>query len=127
MSNLADHARRELVIIGEEPETIDWYVRVIDTFNEMGHSGSSAAITTQVLNRLLQWQPLTDLTNDPHEWMFIADDIAGMPNLWQSLRNPEAFSNDGGITYYLLSERVASPGGMETTPLHRSQERPADD
>ncbi len=47
---------------------------------------------------MLQFKNLRPLTNNPDEWMDVGD------NCWQSCRNPEAFSLNGGITYYLLSE-----------------------
>lgn len=110
-SNLVSHAKKELESIGEEPETIKGYLKVIQAFADMGHSGGSASIAIPVIHELLQFKNLAQLTNDPNEWLFVSDDI------WQNLRNYEAFSNDGGKTYYLLSE-----GGndMCRKPLHVS-------
>lgn len=119
MSNLVDHARRELAIIGEDADTTEGLVRVVEAFAAMGHSGSSAFYCAGALDRLLRYQPLSALTNDPEEWTHIADDVAGQPDLWQSTRNPEAFSNDAGATYTLITEREAS-GSREVTPLHTS-------
>lgn len=105
MSILVEHARFELERVGEEPETIDWYVKVIEAFCELGHSGGSAAVTIPVLNDLLQFKNLTALTWDPAEWNHIAEELwGGVGGVWQSRRNPEAFSNDAGKHYYLLSE-----------------------
>lgn len=117
-SNLAQHARRELELIGEEPETIDGYLKVILAFSEMGHSGGSASVAIPVINQLLQFNNLSDLTDDPNEWMLIAEDVMGVSDCWQSRRRSEAFSNDGGKTYYLLSE-----GGNDKNrgPLHQSK------
>ena len=42
MSHLGSHARYELELVGEEPEIIDWYVKVVKTFAEFGHTGESA-------------------------------------------------------------------------------------
>jgi hypothetical protein len=102
-SNLVKHARRELEMVGEEPEVIDWYCRVIGEFASFGHSGTSAEITTQVISALLRFQNLTELTNDPVEWNYVSGPT-GEDAIWQSRRNPEAFSTDGGKTHYLLSE-----------------------
>ena len=108
MSNLVEHARRELELIGEEPEIIEGYLKVIQAFADMGHSGGSAMCAIPVIHQLLQYKSLSELTEDPEDWMWIATEIwvdeAGM-GIWHSRRNPEAFSNDGGKTYYLLSER----------------------
>lgn len=105
-SNLVKHARRELQLIGEEPETIEWYLKVIQTFAEFGHSGGSASVAIPTLNHLLQYKNLAPLTDDPTEWVCHEESISGVKDgLWQNVRNSEAFSYDGGKTYYLLSER----------------------
>jgi hypothetical protein len=107
--SLLEHARRELELIGEEPETIEGYLKVIQAFADMGHSGGSAMCAIPVINQLLQYKSLSELTEDPNEWMYIGTEVWGDAEgqgIWQSKRNPEAFSNDGGKNYYLLSERA---------------------
>ncbi|MET7713713.1 hypothetical protein [Streptomyces sp. NPDC005407] len=122
-SNLVAHARRELRLIGEDHDTIRGLTKVIQTFADMGHSGGSAFHAIAYLERLLRFQPLSELTDDPGEWIDRhADGMTAQP-LWQSNRNPEAFSTDGGQTYTLLSEQQAA-GDMATTPLHRSKALP---
>lgn len=117
MSNLVEHARKELAMIGEDQETVDGYLRVIQAFADMGHSGGSASIAVPTINRLLSWKPLTLLTDDSDEWMHVGGDIWPPDGVWQNRRDPEAFSHDGGKTYYLLSE-----GGNDQNqePLHKS-------
>jgi len=107
-SNLVDHARRELELIGEEPETIEGLLKVIQAFADMGHSGGSASVCIPWINALLQFKNLRPLTNNPAEWIQVE---MGNENCWQNCRNSEAFSSDGGITYYLLSE-----GGNSRNP-----------
>jgi len=99
MSNLVNHARRELGIIGEEPEIVEMYINVVKAFVDFGHSGGSASVAIPVINELLQFKNLSPLTDDPGEWVHHGN------NTWQSCRNSEAFSDDGGKTYYLLSDR----------------------
>lgn len=119
-SNLVAHARRELRLIGEDTDTISGLCRVIRAFADMGHSGGSAPYAIAYLERLLRFQPLSDLTDDPGEWIDRhAEGLTTSP-LWQSKRNSEAFSTDGGKTYTLLSEQEAA-GDLATTPLHRSK------
>ena len=118
-SNLVSHARRELEMIGEEPEWVEGYLKVIEAFASMGHSGGSASVAIPVINELLQYKNLKPLTDNPDEWRYIASsDYGTTHDIWQSRRNPEAFSNDGGKTYYLLSD-----GGNDTnrTPTHESE------
>lgn len=117
-SNLVVYARRELELIGEDEDVIEWYLTVIQAFSDHGHSGESAFVTTNVIHDLLRYKPLSSLTNDPDEWQFITEDVWGIADgVWQSRRDGEAFSNDGGKTYYLLSE-----GGNDKNrePLHTS-------
>lgn len=119
-SNLVAHARRELRIIGEDADTIRGLCRVVQAFADMGHSGGSAPHAIAYLERLLKYQPLSDLTDDPGEWIDRHAEGMTLTPFWQSKRNPEAMSTDGGKTYYLLSEQTAA-GGIATTPLHQSK------
>jgi len=115
MSNLVNHARRELEIIGEDPETIEGYLNVIQAFADMGHSGGSSSIAIPTIERLLQFRNLSALTDDPADWLnqkeYTGEDF------WQNIRNSEAFSTDGGKTYYLLSEGAHS---RNPEPIHES-------
>ena len=118
MSNLVEHARQELKLRGDPQEDVDWYLKVIQAFVDYGHSGSSAAAGISTLNALLQFKNLMPLTDNPREWMHISGDMWGTKDgVWQCARCPEAFSNDGGKTYYLLSE-----GGNDQhrEPRHQS-------
>lgn len=98
-SNLVIHARRELTLVREDPEIVDATMRMVEAFAECGHSGASAHFHIEMIARLLRYGNLAPLTNDPTEWLDVAD------HMWQNRRNGEAFSTDGGRTYYLLSER----------------------
>lgn len=103
---LVEHAKRELKLLGEDPEYATGIVNVVQAFANMGHSGYSAMDAIDKINTLLKFKNLTPLTNDPDEWMYISEETWGFPRgVWQSRRDPEAFSHDGGNTYYLLSNR----------------------
>ena len=104
-SNLMIHARRELELLGEEPEIVEGYLKMIQIFADMGHSGGSASVFIPTLTRLLQFKNLKPLTDDPDEWFHHTAEAWGEPGgVWQNVRNSEAFSDDGGKTYTLLSE-----------------------
>ena len=123
MSNLVDHARRELELIGEEQETIDWFCRVIEEFSSYGHSGGSVSICIPMLQELLWFKNLTPLTDNPDEWLDVTGYNPDGPHMWQNRRNSEAFSDDGGKTYYLLSEKVNRSWKnfwLKVTPIHHS-------
>lgn len=105
-SNLVDHAKRELELLGEDPEVVDDYLRIIRIFADGGHSGYSAEYFTQVLTKLMRFENLTPLTDNPTEWQQHDEGTWGAPGgIYQNRRNGEAFSEDAGQTYYLLSER----------------------
>ncbi|WP_445520417.1 hypothetical protein [Streptomyces sp. NEAU-174] len=123
MSNLVAHARRELRLVGEDRDVIDGLCRVVQAFADMGHSGASAHYAALYLDKLLRYQPLSELTDNPGEWIDRHADGTTPTPLWQSARNPEAFSTDGGKTYTLLSEQQAA-GDMATTPIHHSKALP---
>lgn len=101
-SNLVRHAITELDRIGEtsyeEPSMRKAVLDIIRTFAEQGHSGSSAAWCVAVVEKLMRFQPLSAITNDPAEWMEVGDD------LWQCVRDGECFSHDGGLTYSRLGD-----------------------
>jgi len=113
MSNLVKHAQVELARIGEETDTVEGYLKVIQAFADMRHSGGSASVAIPVINQLLQFKNLAPLSDDPDEWMNVSD--MSDSEMWQNRRNSEAFSHDGGKTYWLLSEG-ANDGNR--APLH---------
>lgn len=103
--NLVSHARTELVMLGEKPEIISWYLNVVEAFASYGHSGGSASVVIPTLNELLQFKNLTPLTDNPDEWEHHDAATWGAPGgIWQNMRNSQAFSRDAGKTYYLLSD-----------------------
>lgn len=98
LSDLSKHAIGELSLIKEDPKIILWYVSVIEAFNIMQLPQDAADHCIGTLSQLLKYQNLAPLTNEPREWVQIGDE------LWQSIRNRDAFSNNGGTTYKLYSE-----------------------
>ena len=98
LSDLSKHAIGELSLIKEDPKIILWYVSVIEAFNIMQLPQEAADHCVATLTQLLRYGNLAPLTDEPREWVQIDD------NLWQSIRNRDAFSNNGGTTYKLYSE-----------------------
>ena len=76
---------------------------LVKLFSLQGHSGGSAWVVTSLFNDLVRYRPISPLTNDPAEWNDVADFSGGEP-CWQSRRRHDAFSRDGGKTYYLLDD-----------------------
>jgi len=111
-SNLIDHANRELTLAGY-PELTREYKRgnaefdvnmeirkdimeLVTMFAKQHHSGASAGYVTRVLTDLLQYKPISPLTDNPEEWNEVGE------GFWQCKREPSCFSTDGGKTYYTL-------------------------
>jgi len=129
---LVEHAESELRLAGLFDEDSDYdgalgpaILEVVKTFSSYGHSGFSAMMSVAILEKLLRFEPLTPLTNNPQEWYLVAEEVGGK-DLWQSRRNSEAFSNDGGKTYKLNSEYVwTGPDEdrqRQEAPLHTSEQ-----
>lgn len=113
MSNLVNHAKRELKLAGfptkpviEPGYEIDYdyevaqaVLELVEKFAGQHHSGLSASMVIDLTQRLLNFEALTKLTDDPLDWNLVGD------KMWQSRRQSDSFSKDGGKTYYRLDER----------------------
>lgn len=103
--SMVEHARRELELSGilaDDPQLAQTILAVVGVFSTCGHGGASASVSVEILATLLSYGTLAPLTDDPDQWHVVGDQDGGP--LWQSRRDPEAFSTDGGKTYYLVSE-----------------------
>ena len=114
---LVDHARHELDLIGEDQDVTDGIVKVIKAFAAVADSGGSTPFVIDRVEKLMRFQPLSPLTDDPAEWQDQTR-ASGHP-LWQSRRNPSAFSTDGGKTYTLLGDQPQTSDSGQ--PVHASQ------
>lgn len=106
MSNLVDHARRELDLCGqtaEDPAYAASLIAAVAAFASYGHSGGSASVGIEQLYTLLQFRTLSPLTSDPEEWEDRSK-ISGVP-LWQNRRDSAAMSEDGGQTWTFVDDR----------------------
>lgn len=120
--SLVEHAKTELTKCGqfeEDPAFSQSIVAAVAAFSSYGHSGGSAGVAIHMLHDLLQFKVLSPLTDDSDEWCDVAKYASGKL-LWQNRRRGDAFSHDGGKTYYTLEERDAV-GGMDFTPFHDSK------
>lgn len=130
MSNLVEHAERELKAAGLLSKDSDYdgmvgkaVLDLVKVFSEQGHSGGSASYVLYVFSQVANYQALTELTDDPAEWFHHdADMSTNGKEFWQNIRNSEAFSNDGGKTYYLLSEGA---NAQNPSPIHESKQHNA--
>lgn len=112
--NFVQHARTELELCGqfdEDPAYAQSLLAAIAALSTYGHSGGSMECAIDQLVTLLQFRALGPLTDDPGEWMAVGNDM------WQNRRQSDAFSTDGGKTYYLLNEGA---NDQHQEPLHQS-------
>jgi hypothetical protein len=124
--SLVEHAQRELRACGqfdEDPAYAQSIVAAVAAFASYGHSGGSAFVGIEQLTALLRFEPLSPLTDDPEEWCDVADQSGY--RLFQSRRNPQAFSTDGGKSYYLLDERDKLGCSNDDAPRHETKRVPA--
>lgn len=111
--NLVDHARTELERLGEfnpgagDPAYAQSLVAAVAAFASFdGHSGGSNDIAVDTLGRLLAREQLTPLTSDPAEWIDRTQisNLSDGHTLWQSTRNPKAFTDDQAATFWLVDD-----------------------
>lgn len=110
MSNLVEHARRELDLIGEDPVYSASLVAAVGAFASFGHSGGSAAMAIEQLHTLLSFGNLAPLTDDPEDW-YDHGEMSGTP-LWQNQRNSACFSEDAGKTYWNVNDPKNDNGDL---------------
>ena len=106
MSNLVDHARRELEAAGLFDKDSDYngmigkaVVELMEVFAKQGHSGCSASIVSDLFNRLAGYEVITPLTGEDDEWNDISH--MGETTLLQNNRNSAVFKdkNTGRANY----------------------------
>ena len=73
-------------------------LELLEAFEKQGHGSPAATAVTNLFERLVAKENLTPLTDDPAEWTKVEAE------LWQSKRNPNAYSKDKGKTYTLMGE-----------------------
>ena len=103
---LVSHAEEELKRAGLFDKDSDYegmigeaVLEIVKLFSNQGHSGFSAGMTIDILNKLLRFKSLTAITCNPNEWMEVGE------GMWQSTRQHSLFSKDGGKTWYDIDER----------------------
>lgn len=100
MSNLVKYAEEELKRIGMGADNTDDYnkmmhdsiIEMVEKFSKQGHSGFSAGYALGILEKVLNYEPLTPLTGNDDEWMEITDMNQG-ELLYQNTRCPRVFKD----------------------------------
>lgn len=91
------HAVDEMKRAGFEQGDIDAMERILRIFFTYWDSGGAVWAMADVLQRLLNCQPLTPLTGADDEWTHVGE--FGGEEVYQSKRAPSVFKNDKGRAY----------------------------
>ena len=97
--DLVEHARAELSRLREDSDLILPILKVVLEFQAQDFNPLARGFAVEYLHQLLREKPLSVLTDDPQEWEKLPDQM-----VWQSRRDPEARSLDGGKTFWLRSD-----------------------
>lgn len=117
MNSIKDYAIDELTRIGmydsgdEMNDAMrDHILKMIDVFEEEGHSGFSAEYAVSILEKLLRWEPLSPLTGGDDEWEECEDGI------FQNKRCSRVFKNGkDGQAYDIRGKVFVFPNGCSYT------------
>lgn len=112
--SLIDFARHELSLIGGQDDKMQREMNkcvldIVEMFSEQGHSGFSAAYAIGMLEKVLQFKPLSPLTGEDDEWNDIRDMSAG-DILYQNRRCPTVFKDEYGA-YDINGKVFREPSG----------------
>lgn len=118
MSNLVEHAKRELQMIiddcktQEEKEMQEYFskqiVEIVELFSDHNHSGFSAKYALNILEKLLDYKPLKPLTGEDDEWVKHVD------GTYQNKRCSHVFKGSdrfNGKPYTLYGKTFSYDGG----------------
>lgn len=110
MSNLVEHAEREMRLAGLYDEDSPYggmipeaVLALVKAHAAQGHSGGSHAQVMAIFNRVANFKALAPITSNPEEWIDRTNISGGNPT-WQSNRQSSIFSEDGGKTWYDIDD-----------------------
>lgn len=106
-AELTVHIVNELTLLGSDEETIEKFLKIVRLIDEIDSSSGPPFKFLNSYRRLIKEKNLTPLSDDAEEWEPIENVSEDYPDgLWASRRNKEAFSEDGGRTYFLIVDVV---------------------
>lgn len=123
-SNLIKHAERELSLAGISTSKDDFsrkttadVMELMQLFSKQKHTQESAEMVRNIFLQLASWEVLTPITDDPKEWRDVTKEMGSEVQVWQNLRGPAHFSQDGGKTWKRMDTEmtgVSKPHAEET-------------
>ena len=112
---LAEHARKELELIGAFSGKCDFYggmtgkatLELVELFASQGHSGMSASVVRGLFSKLANFDPLSPLTFCDDEWNDTGKET------FQNTRNSAVFKNGkDGRPYYVNAYTIKATDGV---------------
>lgn len=102
---IIEFAKRELDIIGMGEDSEDEMNRemrknilsMLEVFVSQGHSGFSAGYITEMLTKLMRYEPLSPLTGEDSEWTDVSN--YGKEPWYQNKRYSSVFKDADGSCY----------------------------
>lgn len=121
MSNIAKFAESELARIGMGADTKDpmnkamhdHVMHMVEEFSKEGHSGFSASYALGILTKLLDWKPLTPITDEPDEWNDVSTDSDHI--MYQHKRMSSVFKDGENGRAYDIDAVIFRRGKNGTT------------
>lgn len=111
MSNLVSHAEYELSLLGDKDDPMQQsmnahIMEMVKLFSSYGHSGMSGRYAIDILNNLLDFEPLKPLTGEDSEWVELDD-------CYQNKRCSRVFKDKAtGKTYDIRGKIFREPNGV---------------
>ncbi|MCW2763861.1 MAG: hypothetical protein JWR85_4062 [Marmoricola sp.] len=116
---LIDHARRELDLASLGDDDADYggmlknaVLQLVEVFADQGHSGASAAMVTDIVQRLMRYETLTPLTGEDSEWNDVAEIGGGSGQImYQNNRLSHVFKDGSNGAYTIDGIVLVDPRG----------------
>lgn len=115
MSDLVSYAEQELRKAGLFDKDSDYdgdigpaALEIVKAFSEQGHSGFSAALVTNIVQKLMKFEPLSPLTGEDDEWSLICDERTSQKAVYQNKRCFSVFKEDG-VSYHVQGKIFREP------------------
>lgn len=105
-------AKKELELLGMDKDDAQLILIIVLSFMDLTATAfePDKDVYMDIIKTLVKGKNITPLTNNPQEWKQVT------PTLWRNKRNNDAFSSDGGLSFWLTSERRSN----NTAPTHMS-------
>jgi len=123
MSNLVEHAKKELELAGLLDKDSDYagqmgeaVLKMIQAFAAEGHSGGSAQMAIQIFETLVRFQPLAPLTGADDEWFDHGNGVFQNKRLGSVFKDPRF--HDGKLAFDIDAPEPRAAISFPYSPPH---------